>query len=245
VSRSSSSEDEPTADQVRKDEPTADQVRKDEPTADQVRKDEPTADQAVVASARTRLTPAEVTDELERQLGISIKDAQAVAWDLAIRLARDSDDASDLCQEAFKCLTCKVVDRTLHIRGNGVAYLRSTVRNAFRDELANRRAAKRTLPPGSTAVNLSVLEPLVEAHEPRPEDVIEQNDLNAAITQAINSLRDDKLTRRIVMLVVIGGKSKNKIADLLGIPPSTVQSRIASARKDIRAALRRSGWEAK
>ena len=186
-------------------------------------------------------TPTTSRAELERQLGFDLEVAGEVAWRSAILLTRQRDLAQDLVQETFVRLAQAVRAETLNVHSNGRAYLRQAVVNTFRDNLRKRKRLTHS------EVLLDDFEWLQgsrnDLNQARPEEIVETLELNAQITTAIRSLDLSEDNRRILVLLVMGGYSINQVSAFLGIPPSTVRSRIRAIRKDIRSILRRTGWE--
>jgi RNA polymerase sigma factor (sigma-70 family) len=188
------------------------------------------------------LTGADVTAELERQLGLDIAAAVAEAWRVAIRLTGRSEDAEDLCQDVFVNLANSVVAGKLQISaGGGVAYLRQATRNAFSDNIAKRRALKRGGPFNVNPVCVDDMHPEPATAQPTPEESALNTLLQQAIVRAVDNLSSDH--RHIMILLINGGKSVNEIADLMDMSPSTVRSRILAARASIRSYLLRNGMD--
>ena len=71
----------------------------------------------------------------------------------------------------------------------------------------------------------------------RPIASLQQKETGGAVWRALDALPFDQ--RTVVVLREIDGLSYDEIADSLGVAVGTVKSRLARARENLRAALRR------
>ncbi len=142
----------------------------------------------------------------------------------ALRLTGSFADAADVTQQAFyKAL------RAWHRFDGGVlrtTWLHSILVNCARD-WARRRKVRAAEP--LQEWHLTVVEVPAEVRAARREEL-------AAIRQAIEDLPED--LRRAFVPTVIDGYTYQEAADLLGVPPGTVASRVHAARRQVQAAMR-------
>jgi RNA polymerase sigma-70 factor (ECF subfamily) len=159
------------------------------------------------------------TDALEQLL--------ATYWqplfDYAVRILLNADAAQDVVQQAFIRLWR---DRRDWRSGSSPrALLFTIVRNLALNERRSQRLRERWLGSGQPA----------RAGPAPPDQVLEYNELSAAVTHAIEQL---PLRRREVFtLARFQGLSYQEIADLMGISVQTVANQMSLAMADLRRAL--------
>ena len=137
----------------------------------------------------------------------------------AYRLAGSVSDAEDLTQQVF--LTAQRKMGQLRRMDNARAWLFAILRNCFvRD-----RQRRRPIP----AVDLSLNMEMVPA--PPPEEGVDQDRLQHALNQLPEAFR------LVVVMFYFEDCSYRDIARRLEIPIGTVMSRLARARRHLRAAL--------
>lgn len=158
-------------------------------------------------------------------------------WDRKIqgaicRLIGSEEDARDLCQETF--LKAYRSLRSFKGEARFSSWLYQIALNACRDRMRRRR--------GKTLVSLEGLEesgsvPL--ASEPSALDLVEANDLARAVAAAVAALPDEQ--REVIILKEYQGLTFLEIAEVLGLPTSTVKTRLYRGLGQLRERLERQG----
>lgn len=154
--------------------------------------------------------------------GAWVREHEPVLRGVALRLCRDTTEAADLVQDAFE-RALRAQDR-LRPGSNVRAWLITILNNLFLDRC---RASRRT------AEAPEVLERLPAAErEPEPDwAAITGEQLRAAVDQLPEPFRS------IYVLRSVEGRSYLEIAQHLGIPSSTVGTRLVRARNRLRELL--------
>jgi RNA polymerase sigma-70 factor (ECF subfamily) len=159
---------------------------------------------------------------------------QDIAFNTAVRILGDDDQAADAAQDAFLSAFRNI---TAFRGGSFRAWLLRIVTNACYDEL--RRKKRRPSIP---------LEPQTRAGEemdsPRwladpslsPEQTLEVDELEHAIQHCLNALPTD--FRAVVVLADIQGLDYGEVAVTARVPLGTIKSRLARARLRLRECLR-------
>lgn len=152
---------------------------------------------------------------------------------VARRLTGDPTDAEDLVQETL-VRAYRAVDR---FDGRYPrAWLLTILRNTRKNMLRKRRLQ-------TTSWSEDAMSN-VPAHgsdgRTGAEEQILDGVLDAAVADALRSLSDR--FRQVVLLVDVEGLTYQEAADLLGIPPGTVMSRLHRARTKMRDRLVQSGY---
>ena len=159
---------------------------------------------------------------------------QLVAYNLAYRTLRNSEDAADATQEAF--LSAFRAIRSFH--GTSFrAWLLRIVLNACFD--ARRRSMRRP----STSMDALVEEAgdvaWRDERAPDPEAAALSRETRTAIEAALAALPEDQ--RLAIVLVDIQGLDYQEAAQALACPIGTVRSRLARGRARVRDELLASG----
>jgi RNA polymerase sigma factor (sigma-70 family) len=147
------------------------------------------------------------------------------AYNLARWLTRNDQDAEDMVQEAY--LRAFRFFGGFH-GGNSRAWLLTIVRNTCYTWLQQDR--RREL-----AVDLEEELQHLESGDPGPEAVLLQDVDSQLLRQALEELPVE--FREVVILREVEGLSYKEIAALTDLPPGTVMSRLARARKRLAARL--------
>ena len=182
-------------------------------------------------------------DVLEQQLGMSLKEASQVTWDAAYRITGNREAAEDLVQEVFVRLCRMAGAGTLCVEASGGrAYLRAAVRNGFYADYRRRTAVRRGSGVLASVIGVDVREEwLGDRKGDDPANQVVAAAFRDALDGAIGKLSAEH--RQVVRLLAQGGLSQNEMADMLGLPPSTLRDRLKGAQAEVRTHLRRSGWE--
>ena len=160
-------------------------------------------------------------------------------WDRKIRgaihrILGSEDDARDLCQETF--LKAYRALGTFKGEARFSSWLYQIALNLCRDRMRRRK--------GKTLVSLGELEEegmgLVNGPaRPSALDLVEASDLERAVAAAVAALPEEQ--REIVVLKEYQELTFVEIADVLGVPLSTVKTRLYRGLGQLRVDLERQG----
>jgi RNA polymerase sigma-70 factor, ECF subfamily len=159
-------------------------------------------------------------------------------WDRKIqgaiyRFVGASEDARDLCQEAF--LRAYRGLRTFKKDARFSSWLYQIALNVCRDRLRRRR--------GRTLVSLDELDESGQEAAvlpgPSPLDLAEARDISDRVARAVASLPDEQ--REVIVLKEYQGLTFAEIADVLGVPLSTVKTRLYRGLVQLRQRLEHEG----
>jgi RNA polymerase sigma-70 factor (ECF subfamily) len=164
-----------------------------------------------------------VDRELEREFEARLAESSTLAFRVAYGVLRQRQDAEDVAQEAF--VRAHREFSRLHDRTRFRAWL---VRTTWRLSLDVRRSDRRR-----AARELSAAPP---AAAPSAEDAVLADERTRRLWQAIDAL-PEKL-RVVTVLAAIDGHGVGDVADLLGVSPGTVKSRLFAAREKLKERLR-------
>ncbi len=163
---------------------------------------------------------------------------QARAFRLALRVMRDEEQARDVVQEAF-LKVYRSLDR-FEGRSSFYTWLYRVVMNlcldAKRRDHSDRHVEwdeEHALQTDPASASDAVSENRRAEADPGGE--LERAELRKAVASAIETLPDD--ARRTLLMREVDGLSYAEIAKTLGIPKSTVMSRLHHARKRVQEVL--------
>jgi RNA polymerase sigma factor (sigma-70 family) len=194
---------------------------------------EPTAVASEFADASDRrLLMAELKERLEDSLGISLNEASRHV----LRTAREicggrMSDARDLAQDVFLRLISNVQTGKTYTVRDPLAYLRQTTRNMFADN--TRRRQNRF---DSQQLSLDLWGDVGAPERPLDARVSDEFELRQ-VRLAMKELTEEQ--RELAKLAWIDGRSVSECAAKLGIPDSTVRSRLKAITRAIRSSVRR------
>jgi RNA polymerase sigma-70 factor (ECF subfamily) len=146
-----------------------------------------------------------------------------VVYTMAYRLTGDDEEARDLAQDVLIRL-----HRGLrrYREGNFEGWLYRTTVNAFRDRLRKRKRLREDkLPDEPPGMRTGVV----------VEEAIAQGELHDVVQRSLVRLPPEY--REAVVLRDLEGRSYDELAEILGIPPGTVRSRIHRGREQLRQLL--------
>lgn len=182
-------------------------------------------------AARPRALPQ--PDPGAGDLAAALADHEPVVRGLAAMLCRNPSDARDLVQDVFE-RALRHRDRIP--RGTERAWLCTVTRNLFVDRARRRKVEQRLLAEGAG----NVLE-LPRAAEP-PREPSPWERLDGAALRAAVDLLSPKL-REVYVRHAFEQQDYDHIAGALGIPKSTVGTRLLAARRRLRELLVAGGAE--
>ena len=178
----------------------------------------PDADLAAALAAHDEAALAELYDRYG-----------GLAYSLALRILGDSGKAEDVVQEAFLKLW-NGADRFDAARGSLRGWLSTAVRNRSIDLLRGRSQHERR--------DLA-LKPEVSSSGAGPAEQAEQAQDRAAVRAALAELPEEQ--RQAVTLAYFGGFTQVEIAELAGVPLSTIKGRMRLALEKLAAYLKDRG----
>lgn len=150
---------------------------------------------------------------------------QAEVYRLALSILDDADEADDATQEVFVA-ALRALD-SFRAAASLKTWLFSITINVCRNRLGRAKSRGRLQ---------QILKNLFSQEQAHPEKEAVQNESDAALRQAIQTL-DDK-HRIPIILRYYHDLSVADIAEILGIPSGTVHSRLNHAREQLRALLK-------
>ena len=159
----------------------------------------------------------------ESELAGVFREFRQRIYHFALQKVGNPDDALDITQDTFLRL-----HRHWHRRDEGKAlapWIYSIARNLAID-LLRKRGTRREDELGDAPHT---------SHRPGPHVLAEQNELKAAVWEGINQLPDG--LREALILRDIHGLTYAEIAGTLGVPSTTVTSRLHDARRKLRKLL--------
>lgn len=174
-------------------------------------------------------------------LGILVARWEQPLFRFVIRLLGRDEDARDVCQETF----LRVLDRARHFRPGAKfsTWMYQIALNLCRDRARRTRRWDRILVRPRPVVDEVPVE--TEASAPaddQPHAAYEVEERRAAVRVALESLPADQ--REVLVLKEYEGLKFREIAEVLGLPESTVKSRMYVALESMRASLERRGVHA-
>jgi len=160
-------------------------------------------------------------------LGVLYERHKKQMYRVALAITRDPNAAEDILQEGFLRLYGSV-DRFDETRPLAPWLYRVTVNLSY--NWVTRRG--RWLVPMEGA-----MERLRAGPKSSPETVVEQNELQRIVREALNALGFEH--RVVLVLFYLGEFSLKEIAHILNLPEGTVKSRLHYGRKRLRSRLER------
>jgi RNA polymerase sigma factor (sigma-70 family) len=149
-------------------------------------------------------------------------------YNFARWLARDSNDAEDLVQETY--LKALRSFTSFQSGTNFRAWMFRILKNTF---LSSRSTLERRM---TVAMNSEDDGPELAVENQTPETILMNRSSSPQVQRAIDDLPVHY--RETLLLCDVEEMSYQEIAEILSIPIGTVMSRLARARKTVRAALR-------
>ena len=151
------------------------------------------------------------------------------AYNLARWLTRDETDAEDVVQEAY--LRAFKHFGSFH-GGDGRPWLLAIVRNTCYTWMQHNRSPELTIPLDDELYE-------IESKDLNQEALLLQSADTQMVRQALEELPVE--FREVIVLRELEGLSYKQIADVVEIPPGTVMSRLARARKRLQQSLASQG----
>ncbi|MBN2288482.1 MAG: sigma-70 family RNA polymerase sigma factor [Candidatus Glassbacteria bacterium] len=153
---------------------------------------------------------------------------------LAASLTGSSDDAHDLAQQTFIRAFSSLAG--FKQQSSFYTWLYRIALNATTDYRRKQARKLETEAAWESPESLRGLEKTAAPAEQSPDEQVYRRELAAAIRKAIGTLSREH--REILVLREINGLSYSEIAEITGLEPGTVMSRLHYARKNLAATLR-------
>ena len=165
-----------------------------------------------------------------------VKEYEKNAYNLALRMTGNSEDAADMAQEAF----IKAYNSLTAFRGDSKfsVWLYRIVSNVCLDFLRS-RSRKQTVSLSTENDDGEEVELDIADETHSPEQLLDRSLTRDAVRRGLAALPPDH--REILLLREIQGLSYEEIADVLGLEAGTVKSRIFRARKKLCSFLIKDG----
>jgi RNA polymerase sigma factor (sigma-70 family) len=182
----------------------------------------PYVSSASLVSLGARVRRAQEGDQ--RALDSLVRSFQSMAIGYATSLLGDAHHAEDVAQEAFVEVFRRLA--SLKVPEAFPSLLQALIRKHC-DRLTRRRSLATTSLEHASATAISSKDPMHQVQLAAKREMIQQ---------AVRELPEPE--REVVLLFYVGGQSQLEIADTLGLPVSTVKSRLHEAR----VRLKRKMW---
>jgi RNA polymerase sigma-70 factor (ECF subfamily) len=167
-------------------------------------------------------------------LGVLVSRWETPLFRFVSRMLDRPDDARDVCQETF----LRILDKADAFRDGArfSTWMYQIALNLCRDQSRRRRRWGRLILASSAADDEKPKEhPAPETVETSPSAALEQTQRRAAVRRALSGLPHEQ--REVLLLKEYEGLKFREIADVLGVPESTVKSRMYAGLDAMRASL--------
>ena len=163
---------------------------------------------------------------------------QAGVYSFVLSQVRERDLAADLVQDTF----VRAWESLPRLRQPGAfrGWLYRIARNLVRDEMKSGRARVEVSEAALSGDGEGAEAPLAErtaANAEKPEEELVRQEMKAQVWQALETLPPEQ--REAVVLHHMEGMGMQDIAEVTGVRPGTVMSRLARAREALRKHLSR------
>lgn len=166
-----------------------------------------------------------------------IANHQKKIFNIAFRMLRNTEDASDIAQEVF-LKAYKSISKFKETSSFSTWIYRIAV-NTCIDEIRKRKKVVLYSLDSTIQSEDGELPAQWEDEGPRPDTIVENREMKSAVKKAVESLSEDHKT--IIVLRDMDGFSYEEISELLDCSLGTVKSRINRARKALKDILLEQG----
>ena len=167
-------------------------------------------------------------------LGILVSRWEAPLFRFVSRLVDRPDDARDVCQETF----LRVLNKAEAFRDGArfSTWMYQIALNLCRDQARKKRRWGLVMVTPSVREDASPREAVAPVStDSHPVEAMERSERRLAVQRALTSLPSDQ--REVLLLKEYEGLKFREIADVLGVPESTVKSRMYAALDTMRSSL--------
>ena len=161
----------------------------------------------------------------QARIGAIVKDYGALVWRILRRGGLRPADVEDAAQDVFWILAQRL------------GTVPPASEKAFLVTTALRVAADRRRLKWNRSVTEELDPEVVAAEAQSPEDALDLVRARALLDEALDALDHDE--REVFVLVEIEQMTRDEVADMLGLAPGTVASRVRRARESFEATTRR------
>jgi RNA polymerase sigma-70 factor (ECF subfamily) len=163
----------------------------------------------------------------EQSIETLVRQYETVVFRLAFSIVGETSEANEVTQETFIAALKSL--GAYREKTSFKAWLFAIAVNASRSHLRKRKVLERL------RTTLTAILQVDSQKQALPEDLVIQNETEAAIWNSLNRL--DERHRMVVLLRYFHDLSISEISEILSINEGTVHSRLFTAREKLRAAL--------
>lgn len=167
-------------------------------------------------------------------LGLLVGRWETPLFRFVSRMVDRPDDARDVCQETF----LRILDKAEAFRDGArfSTWMYQIALNLCRDQARRRKRWGHLVVAAPVREDGAPLEHAApETHETDPAAALDHNERQSAVRRALIRLPHDQ--REVLLLKEYEGLKFREIADVLGVPESTVKSRMYAALDTMRSSL--------
>jgi RNA polymerase sigma-70 factor (ECF subfamily) len=163
----------------------------------------------------------------EQSIETLVRQYETDVFRLALSIVGEAGEASEVAQETFIAALKSL--GTYREKSSFKAWLFTIAVNTSRSRLRKRKALERL------RATLTAIFQVDSQKQVLPEDLVIQNETEAAIWNSLNKL--DERHRMVVLLKYFHDLSISEISEILSVNEGTVHSRLFTAREKLRTAL--------
>jgi len=159
-----------------------------------------------------------------------IKDYKRSAYNIALRILRNIEDAEDVSQEALIKVFKNI--QSFNMQSTFKVWMYRIVVNACLDFKRKKKIDTYSIDETADFGGNKEIHREIQDNSNNPDDLVEKNYTNSIVSAAVNKLEDDY--KAIIILRDIQGFSYNEISEILSCNLGTVKSRLNRARKNLK-----------
>lgn len=160
---------------------------------------------------------------------------QKTAYNIALKMLRNSEDAKDISQQAF-IKVFRYID-TFNFESSFKTWMYRIIVNLCIDYINKNKKNTVYSLDNPISTEKGEIRREIKDDTNMPENIIEKKETKELVHNAINKL--DEIHRTIIILRDIEGFSYNEISEILDISIGTVKSRIKRGRDNLRIILKK------
>jgi RNA polymerase sigma-70 factor (ECF subfamily) len=159
-----------------------------------------------------------------------IRDYKKIAYNIALRVLRNVEDAEDVSQEALIKVFKNI--QNFNMQSTFKVWMYRIVVNACLDFKRKKTVDTFSIDESVDIGGSSEVQREISDNSNNPDELVEKNYTTEMVGNALNKLDDDYKT--IIVLRDIQGFSYNEISQILSCNLGTVKSRLSRARKNLK-----------